>query len=166
MPNPKFNVTLSDRESTILSPASIDSAHGGRSSLLKQRDAILSARIPDLNTRNTWAEVCCDNENRRPCVIRAGDRGRFVSTELPRRGAKWLTDAEGGGVSCGNVGDEGGDDVVGRRTTVTNEEVEGSSDICDVLEANASERLGLNYKTRRNDEGVKRKNTKTHLAEV
>src|SRR6266404_5917238 len=88
MPNPKFNVTLSDRESTILSPASIDSAHGGRSSLLKQRDAILSARIPDPNTRKTWADVCCDNENRRPCVIRAGDRGRFVSTELPRRGAK------------------------------------------------------------------------------
>ena len=41
----------------------------------------------------------------------------------------------------------------GRRTTVTNEEVDGSSDIGDGLEDNASKRLdfggiGLNYKTR------------------
>jgi len=52
-PNPRFNATLSDSESTILSPTSTDRAQGGKASLLKQSDAILSARTPDLDARST-----------------------------------------------------------------------------------------------------------------
>jgi hypothetical protein len=56
-PSPRFKATLSDSESTKLSPTSIDSAHGGKASLLTQSDAILSARTPDLDARSTRAGV-------------------------------------------------------------------------------------------------------------
>lgn len=52
-PNPRFKITLSDSESTILNPASAESAHSGSASLLRQSDAILNARMHDLDVRNT-----------------------------------------------------------------------------------------------------------------
>jgi hypothetical protein len=117
-------MTLSERESTMLNPASIDSAHEGKPPLLKQSDAILSARTPDLNARNIWAEVGCENANDRPCLGRTGDCGGFSADFDARR----LAGMEAGGASCGNVGDEGGDDVMGRRSAGTNEEVAVGSD--------------------------------------
>lgn len=56
-PNPRFKATLSDSESTILNPTSIDSAHRGKESLLTQSDAILRARTPDLDARSTCAAM-------------------------------------------------------------------------------------------------------------
>ena len=148
MPNPRFKLTLSERESTtILNPASMDRAQKGKAPSLKQSDAILSARRPDLTARS---EVCFENANHRTCLGRTGDCDFFFSAELSGRGAERLMDMEGGGVSCGNVGDEGGDDVVGRRSAGTNEEVAVVSETCAVLEARTSEMLdfgwiGLNY---------------------
>ena len=140
---------LSESESTtMLNPVSIDSAHKGRAPLLKQRDAILSARAPDLNARSTWADASREDANHRPC------QGRFFSAGLLGRAAGRLTGTEGGGVSCGNVGDEGGDVDVGRRSAGINEEVAVVSDTCAVLEARMSEMLdfggiGLNCKAKR-----------------
>ena len=49
---------------------------------------------------------------------------------------------EGGGASCGNVGDEGGDEVMGRRRAgTTNEEVTVVSATCAFREASTSEML-------------------------
>lgn len=173
MLNPTFKGTLSERESTtMLNPASIDSTHKGRASLLRQSDVILSARAPDLNARSALAEVCCENANHRPCQGRTGDGSRFFSAELSGRGAGRLTGAEGGGVSCGNVGDEGGDNDVGRRSAGTNEEVVVVSDTCGVLEARASEMLdfggiGLNCKASHEAaNSEKKKDVRTYLAEV
>lgn len=75
-----------------------------------------------------------------------GDRGRFFSAGMPARGAGRLTGAEGGGVSCGNVGDEGGEDDVGRRSAGINEELAVVSDTPVVLEARMSDfgGIGLN----------------------
>lgn len=125
----------------MLSPASIDSAHEGKASLLKQSDAILSAKMPDLNARSVWAEVCCENTNRRPCLDRTGDCGGF-SAEF---GAGRLAGMEGGGANCGTVGDEGGEDVMGRRSAGTNEEVAVVSATCAVLEAITSEMLDFGW---------------------
>ena len=126
----------------MLNPASMDCAQKGKAPSLKQSDAILSARTPDLTARN---EVCCENSNHRPCLDRTGDCGDFFSAELSGRGAGRLTDREGGGASCGNVGDEGGDEVVGRRSAGTNEEVAVVSDTCAVLEARTSEMLDFGW---------------------
>lgn len=139
-------MTLSERESTtMLSPASIDSAQKGTAPLLEQSDTILSARTPDLIGRRIWVEVCCENANHRSCLGCTGDCGGLFSVELSGRGAGRLVGMEGGGVSCGNAGDEGGDDVVGRRSAGTNEEVVVASDTCAVLEARTSEMLDFGW---------------------
>ena len=74
---------LSDSESTILNPTSIDSAHGGKVSLLTQSDAILSARTPDLDARSTCAAVAhlggANHDPRQLELDHIGDRDRILS---------------------------------------------------------------------------------------
>jgi hypothetical protein len=146
---------LSESESTtMLSPASIDSAQKGTLPVLEQSDTILSARMHDLTGRRIWAEVCCENAYHRLCLGRTGECGALFSAELSGRGGGRLMGMEVEGLSCGNVGDEGGDDVVGRRSAGTNEEVAVVSDTCAVLEARTSEMLdfgwiGLNCQTKK-----------------
>ena len=176
MPNARFEITsFESKSTTMLSPASIESAQKGAAPLLEQSDAILSARMHDLTGRRIWAEVCCENANHCSCLRRTGERGGLFSAELSGRGGERLTGMEGEGVSCGNVGDEGGDDVVGRRSAGTNEEVAVVSDTCTVLEARTSEMLdfgwiGSNCRTKKTgDEAereVKKKDVRTNLAEM
>ena len=83
-PNPRFKVTLSDSESAMLSPTSIDSTHGGKASLLTQRDAILSARIPDLDARSTGV-AHLGGANHEPCQLdldHIGNHDRIFSPDF------------------------------------------------------------------------------------
>jgi hypothetical protein len=156
-PNPRFKATLSDSESTILSPTSIDSAHGGKAPLLTQSDAILSARTPDLDARSTCATVArLGGANHHPYRLdldHMGNHGRIFSPDFSGCCvAGWLFGVvlDDGG-NWGNVGDEGGDEVIGPRSAGINDEVE-ASDARPVLGERASEKLdfggmGLNYKT-------------------
>ena len=161
MPNPRFKTTLSDSESTILSPTSIDSAHGGKAPLLTQSDAILSARTPDLDARSTCATVArLGGANHHPCQLdldHIGNHGQIFSPDFSGccvagrlLGVLLLDDGSWGRV----VGDEGGDEVIGPRSAGINDEVvvEAASDARPVLGERASEKLdfggmGLNYKT-------------------
>lgn len=85
-PNPRFKATLSDSESAILSPTSIDSAHGGKALLLTQSDAILSARTPDLDARSTCvAATDLGGANHDPNQLDLdpiGDRDRIFSPDF------------------------------------------------------------------------------------
>jgi hypothetical protein len=85
-PNPRFKATLSDSESAILSPTSIERAHGGKASLLTQSDAILSARTADLDARSTCAAVVhLGGANHDPCQLglgHIGDRDRIFSPDF------------------------------------------------------------------------------------
>jgi hypothetical protein len=71
--------------------------------------------VPDLNARSVRAEVYCENAKHRPCLGRTGDSSGVFSA-----GAVQLAGMEGGGASCGSVGDEGGEDVMGRRGVLLN----------------------------------------------
>jgi len=133
MPNPTFQATLSKSESTMLSPTSTDIAHTGRALLSTKSDAILAARMHDLDTRTTWALLCREGANHRShrrVHVHMDDRtGRVFSPDLTGCVAgRLLFGAEGGEESWGNVGDEGGDVVVGTRIAGTNNEVEPASD--------------------------------------
>jgi hypothetical protein len=162
-PSPRFNATLSDSESTILNPTSIDSAHKGKALLLKQSEAILSARTPDLDARNTCAVAHCGGANhpRQPDFDRTADRDRDrdFSPDFDLAGCCCSVvagEVEGNDGSWGSGGDEGGDVVivvvvVGPRSAGINDEVEAASDPRPVLGARASDRLdfggmGLNCK--------------------
>jgi hypothetical protein len=85
-PNPRFKATLSDSESTILSPTSIDSAHDGKAPLLTQSDAILSARTPDLDARSTCAGVAhLGGAHHDPCQLdldHIGNHDRILSPDF------------------------------------------------------------------------------------
>jgi len=164
MPNPRFRATLSDSESTILSPTRVDNAHGGKASLLTQSDAILSARTLDLDARRTCAAVAhLGGANDDPCQLDLDhigdcdcDRGRiFFSPDFAGCCcvAEWLVEVvvEGNDGSWGKVGDnEGGDEVIGPRSAGINDEVAAASDARPVLGERASDMLdfggmGLNF---------------------
>ena len=88
-PNPRFKATLSDSESTILSPTSADSAHVGKASLLTQSDAILRARTPDLDARSTRAAVAhlggANHDPRQLDLDHIGEYGRIFSPDFAGR---------------------------------------------------------------------------------
>ena len=154
-PNPRFKATLSDSESTILNPASIDSAHSGKASRLTHSDAILSARTPDLDARNTRAVAHRGGANLPgqldPDHTGDCDRDRVFSPDFAGCCcvSGLLPGVEGDG-SWGTVGDEGGDDVIGPRSAGINDDVDAASDARAVRGARASDMLdfggmGLNY---------------------
>jgi hypothetical protein len=138
---------LSDNESAILSPTSIDSAHGGKASLLTQSDAILSARTPDLDARSTCAAVArlggANHDPRQLDLDPIGDRDRiFFPDFVGCCVAAWLLGVvvlEGDDGNWGSVGDEGGDEVIGPRSAGINDEVEAASDARPVLGERASD---------------------------
>ena len=154
-PVPRFKATLSDSESTILSPASIDSAHSGKASRLTQSDAILSARTPDFDARNTRPVAHCGGANpprQLDPTDHTGDRDRTFSPDFAGScsiSGRLLGEGSDD-VSWGSVGDEGGDEVIGPRSAGINDDVEAASDARAVLGAKASNMLdfggmGLNY---------------------
>jgi hypothetical protein len=153
-PNPTFKVTLSDTDSAMLRPASIDRAQSGKASLLKHSDATLSPSMPDLNTRSTSAVLRCLGGANHHLRQRdnTGDRDRVFSPDFSGCVAGRLLGVEGGDGSWGSVGDEGGDDVTGPRSAGIKDDVEAASDARAVLGARASDMLdfggiGLNCKS-------------------
>jgi hypothetical protein len=143
----------------MLSPTSIDSAHGGKASLLTQSDAILSARTPDFDARSTCAAVArpggANHDPRQLDLDHIGDRDRIFSPDFAGCCvAGWLLEVipEGDDGNWGSVGDEGGDEVIDPRSAGINNEVEAASDARPVLGERASDMLdfggmGLNYKS-------------------
>jgi len=154
-PNPRFKATLSETDSAMLSPVSIDRAQSGKASLLKHSDATLSPSMPDLNTRNTNAVLRpVGGVNHHPRQRDdAGDRDRVFSPDFAGCVAGRLLGVEGGDWSWGSGGDGGGDDdVTGPRSAGIKDDVEAASDARAVLGARASDMLdfggiGLNCKS-------------------
>jgi len=135
-PSPRFQATLSDNESTMLSPTSIDKAHTGRAFLSTNSDAILNARMHDFNTRTTCTLLGRAGANHPRQRVQMDDRaGRAFSPDL----AGCVAVAG----SWGSLGDEGGDVVVvGPRSAGISDEVEAASDDARaVLGARASDML-------------------------
>lgn len=132
-PNPRFQATLSDSESTMLSPTSIDKTHTGRALPSTKSDAILTARMHDFDTRTTCVLLGRGGANRPRQRVQMDDRaGRAFSPDLAGCVAG----------SWGSLGDEGGDVVVGPRSAGISDEVEAASDDARaVLGARASDML-------------------------